>query len=257
MRVLVAALLATIIAAVAMTAAQSFNWLVDGDYATINVEGVAEVVAIPDVGTFSFTVEAESAEVATAQRESGEAINAIMTYLQEEGGVADTDVKNTGYNTFPRYEFRNTTNCEFGRCPQERELIGYVVTQSVTVKVRETDDAGRLIGGVGERGATNMSNLSFEVDDIEAKKEEARLAAIVDAKAKAGRLANELDVRLGDILSFSDGSDGGFYPRPFESRAMMSDEGFGGDMMEAAFAPEIAVGEDTIIARVTITYELK
>jgi len=68
-------------------------------------------------------------------------------------------------------------------------------------------------------------------------------------------LAEELDVRLGDILSFSDSGSG--YPMP------MYAEGRGGvatmDMAveEAAFAPEIAVGEDEITARVTITYEIK
>lgn len=257
MRVLVAALLVTIIAAVVATAAQSFSWLMDRDYATINVEGVAEVVAVPDVGAFSFAVEAEAANVAAAQEQSGEAINAIMSYLKEEGGVAETDIKTTGYNTYPRYEFRNTSNCFLGNCPQERELVGYVVTQIVTVKVRETADAGRLIGGVGERGATNLSNLQFEVDDIEAKKEEARLAAVEDAKAKAERLAKELDVRLKNIINFNDTSGGDWhFAADYAPRAMemaVEEDSF----TTGSFAPEIAVGEDTITARVTITYKIK
>jgi uncharacterized protein YggE len=256
MRVLVALLIATIIAAVALMAAQSFNWLIDDDFASINVEGVAEVVAVPDIGVFSFMVETEAADVAAAQSDATNAMNSIMAYLRDEGGVAENDIKTTGYNASPRYEWRATELCITGNCPRERVTVGYVVTQNVNVKVRDTEQAGTLIGGVGQRGATNMSGLSFEVDDLEAVKEEARLLAIADAKAQAERIADELDVRLGDILNYSDGGGGGF-PMPYATRGAM-------DMMavdEMAFAepviPDIAVGEDTITARVTITYEIK
>lgn len=259
MRVILATLGVVLILLIGGQVAQLYGFKTpEYQKATINVEGVAEVTAIPDVGVFNFSVEAESEDVATAQEESGEKINDIMTYLKTEGGVEEKDIKTTGYNTYPRYEWEQR-QCFAGDCDNERVLKGYVVTQSVTVKVRETEKAGTLIAGVGSRGATNMSGLSFEVDDLEAKKEEARLLAIADAKEKAKRLASELDVRLGDIMSFYDSGDGG-YPMPMyaETRA-----GMGGDMAfdmaveEAAFAPNISVGEDTIMARVTITYEIK
>lgn len=255
MRILVALLLSVIIAAIALITAQSFNWLVDDNYASINVEGVAEVVAVPDVGRFSFTVETEAVDVSTAQKDATDTMNSIMSYLREEGGVAETDIKTTGYNAQPRYEYRATATCTLGNCPRERVEVANVVTQSVAVTVRDTDRAGVLIGGVGQRGATNLSGLRFEVDDIEAVKEEARLAAIADGKAQAERIAAELGVRLGDILNYSD-SAGGYQPVPYESRAMMMDIAVE-EVGFAAVEPDIAVGEDTITARVTITYEIK
>lgn len=258
MRVLVALALASLTFVSFAAAAQMLNWNVAEDnYATISVEGVAEVTAVPDIGAFHFTVEAEDADVAVAQETSGEKINAIMEYLKTEGGIEEKDIKTTGYNTYPRYEYERT-NCTFGDCSSERVLKGYVVTQSVSVKVRDTQKAGALISGVGSRGATNLSGLSFEVDDLEGKKEEARLAAIADAKGKAKRLADELGVRLGDIVSFNDGNYGG-YPMPMmaETRAMDGDMMFDEAVSEKAFAPEIAVGEDTITARVTLVYKIK
>jgi len=256
MRVLVAALLIVIILAVGSAAAQNLNWLSPERYdPTINVEGVAEVTAVPDVGHFSFTVEAEAPDVATAQKDSGEKINAIMEFLKNEGGVDEKDIKTSGYNTYPRYEWERKV-CITGDCDRERVLKGYVVTQSVSVTVRDIEKAGYLLAGVGERGATNISGLNFEVDDIEGKKEEARLAAIADAKEKAKRLAKELGVRLGDIVSFNDGS--GYYPMPMmEREALSSDMAIGGEFEEKTLAPEISVGEDTITARVTITYKIK
>lgn len=258
MRIIVATLGVMAILAVAGAVAHMLNLIsYEPSYTTINVEGVAEVTAVPDIGSFRFTVEAEADDVAQAQKLSGEKINDIMGYLKEEGGVDEKDIKTTGYNAQPRYEYRRE-NCTTGfGCDSERVLMGYTVTQNVQVKVRDTEKAGELIGGVGGRGATNMSGLSFEVDDLEALKEEARLLATADAKEKAERLADELDVRLGDVMNFHDGGNGYPMPSMLESRVLMMDDAYGGDMEEKAFAPEIAVGEDTITARVTITYQIK
>lgn len=260
MRVLVAVLLGMLILAVFGVIAQTFNWSsTEPNHATINVEGVAKVNAVPDVGTFSFTVEAESMEVATAQEESSQKINDIMGYLKGEGSVEEKDIKTTGYNVYPRYEWEARLECFGPNCDRDRVLKGYVVTQNVQVKVRDTGKAGELVAGVGGRGATNVSGLSFEVDDIEGKKEEARLLATADAKEKAKRLADELGVRLGDLISFNDGGNGG-YPMPVyaERSAVAMDMAVGGDHAEEpTFSPEISVGENEITARVTITYKLK
>ncbi|MFT5036765.1 MAG: hypothetical protein ACI9VM_000329 [Candidatus Azotimanducaceae bacterium] len=258
MRTIVATLGVLLIILVGASALQKIGFSsFEQNYATINVEGVAEVTAVPDLGSFSFSVEAEAVDVVTAQEESGEKINEIMAYLEGEAGVAEKDIKTTGYNTYPKYEWVTSSVCTQGRCDREQKLMGYVVTQMVRVKVRSTDSAGTLIAGVGSRGATNLSGLSFEVDDLEGKKEEARLLAITDAKEKAKRLAKELDVRLGDILSFNDGNSGGYYPMMAESRGMSVDMAFSDSIEEKSFAPEIAVGEDIITAHVTITYEIK
>ena len=252
MRVLVAALLVTIILAVAASAAQALEWtFFEDNYATINVEGSAEVVVVPDIATFSFTVEAEAEDAAVAQEQSATAINDITTFLSEQG-VEETDIKTTGYNVFERYTW---TECApFVPCNRERESAGFTATQQVMVKVRATDNAGTLIAGAGERGATNISGLRFEVDDRDALEEEARLMAIKDAKEKAKRRAKELDARLGDVLSVNDGS-GGYFPEPMMARSFEESMEFA--MADAAIAPEISVGENTIRASVTITYELK
>ena len=256
MRIIVATFGVAGIVAVAAIAADELQLLsYEPSYTTINVEGVAEVTAIPDIGSFNFTVEAEATDVAQAQELSGKKINDIMAYLKSEGAVEEKDIKTTGYNAYPRYEYKRE-KCLRGYCENKRELVAYVVTQNVRVKVRDTKKAGELIGGVGSKGATNMSGLSFEVDDMDALKEEARLLATSDAKEKAKRLAKELGVRLGDIVNFSDGGSAE-NPRQYMARGMMDDIAVSDEGSSKAFAPNISVGEDTITAHVTITYQLK
>ena len=220
--------------------------------AMISVTGKGEVFAVPDIGQFSFSVQAEAEDAAVAQEQSGTAINEIIAYLRDQG-VAKTDIKTTNYNLFPRYRFEERICVPGTFCgPGEQIPDGFEVSQSVEVKVRNTDDATSIITGVGERGATNISGLNFVVDDTDALVAEARAEAIKDAKEKAQKLAADLGVRLVKINSFYE-EDSRYLPEPYQVRNMafdeMSDSGFGG--------AELPMGEDQTPVRVTITYEIR
>lgn len=217
---------------------------------SIMVRGEGEVMARPDVGAFSFSVTAEAKDAASAQTQSAEKTNAILAYL-EEAGVEEKDVKTSGYSLNPKYRYE-TQVCPVNMyCPPSDPVIdGYTVTQTVEVKVRDLDKAGDLISGTGERGATNISGLSFTVDDESNLKAEAREAAIADAKEKAQVLADELGVRLVRIMSYYE-EEG--YPMPYG--------GYGGDAMmarsEAAVAPSFPTGENETKTTVSITFEVR
>lgn len=221
------------------------------DYdATISVTGEGEVLAVPDVGQFSFSVTAVADTAVAAQEASGTAINDILAYLREQG-IEDKDIKTQNYNLYPRYRWEERV-CPFGSyCgPGEQVQDGFEVSQTVTVKVRETDKAGAIIAGVGEMGATNISSLNFTIDDMEALRAEAREQAIADAKAKAERLADQLGVDLKRIVSFYE--EQGYYQPYYSERsymAMDAAEGFGG--------AELPMGEESTKVSVNITYEIK
>ncbi len=222
--------------------------------ATITVSGEGEVLAVPDVGQFSFSVNAEGVDASEAQELSGTKINDILNYLKEQG-IEDKDIKTQNYNMYPkwRYEERECFSINSYCPPGERVQDGFEVSQTVMVKIRQTDTSGQIIAGVGERGATNISSLSFTIDDTDALKAEAREMAIQDAKQKAVTLAEQLGVRLTRMQYYYE-DEGMHYEPMYAERAMsfdMADEsaGFGGAQMP--------VGEDATTARVTITYEVK
>ncbi len=221
-----------------------------GGPTTIMITGTGEATAVPDIATFSFSVRGEGADAAAAQAKSAEAINAIMAFVKEQG-VAEKDVQTSGYNMYPKFKYEQKP-CVMGMyCPPGEQIAdGFEVSQMVTVKVRETAKAGALLAGVGERGATDISGLTFTIDDEDALKAQARKAAIEDAQAQAAVLADQLGVRLGDMTSY------------YEETPMPYYGGMGGDMMMSAKAemaptPEIAVGEGTVTAKVNLTYEIK
>ncbi len=216
---------------------------------TITVSGEGETFAIPDIAEFSFSVHKEAKTVPDAQSQSAEAINAITSYLRE-GGIEERDIKTVSYSVNPRYEYPEI-RCITYPCPQPgtRELASYEVYQSIQVKVRDTDKAGEFLSGVGERGATDVSGITFSIDDDEALQEEARNMAIKDAREKAAKLSKELDVRLVRVVSFN---ESGNFPI-YDSYAF----GKGGIASPASVVPDIPVGENKIISNVTITYQIK
>jgi uncharacterized protein YggE len=97
-----------------------------------------------------------------------------------------------------------------------------------------------------------LNGPQFEIDDPEALKEQARREAIADAKEKAKRLAADLEVSLGKIVSFNENSNN---PQPYYRNdfAMMAKSA----VMEDSFVPELPAGENDINATVTITYKIK
>ncbi len=215
---------------------------------TISVRGLGEVTRMPDVATFSFTVHAETDTPEAAQAQSAEAANMILAY-RGEAGIPENDIKTVHYNLSPRYEYPRT-NCTPTFCPPSNPtLVGYSVDQTVEVKVRDTEQAGTLIAGVGERGATNVSGLTFTVDDDDAAKADARAQAVADAKAKAETLADTLGVRLVRLTGFWEEEQ--YYP--------MAERAYGGMMMDAASAaaPQLPSGENTITSVVNLTYEIR
>ena len=221
-----------------------------GGPTTITVSGEGEMVAVPDVGQFSFAVEAKGDDAATAQSVSAEQINEILTYLIGEG-VEEKDIKTESYNLFPRYRYEERI-CPVGSfCPSGDPIMdGFTVSQSIQVKVRDLTEAGALIAGVGERGATNLRGLNFAVDDTSKMEADAQALAIADAQAKAVVLAQALGVRIERMTGFYAEENG---PMPYGG---VRDE----MMLEAKsvmVAPEVPAGEQKMIKRVNVTFAVK
>lgn len=224
---------------------------IDPAYNSISVSGEGEVLARPDVATFSFSISADAKSVSEAQGTVTEKMDVILLGL-ETMGVEEKDIKTTDYSIWPKYKYEPLI-CTPTYCPPARQIEdGYTVTHSVSIKIRKTGEAGKALALVGERGVTNLSGISFIVDDPDKILEEARAMAIADAKEKARALSKDLGVRLVRVVSFYDNTGGGI---PYYAEAM----GMGGDMAREikAPAPTIPMGENKITVNVTVVYEIR
>jgi uncharacterized protein YggE len=235
---------------------KEFKYVGSGTTATnvITVSGEGEVFAVPDLATFSVTVTEEAKEVKDAQKVATKKMNAIIEYLKDQG-VEEKDIKTTSYNVYPKYEWI-TESCARGPgypCGGgKQELAGFEVSQTLDVKVRDTEKAGDILSGVGSRGVQNVSGLSFTIDEEDKLKAEAREKAIDDAEEKANELADQLGVSLVRIVGFSENGDQPVY---YKREMLMAADT---EMSSAAApAPQLPTGENKISSNVTITYEIQ
>lgn len=250
--VLVLLLLATFLAVKTVSEIKAYRFIGGGVPIsnTITVSGEGEVFAVPDIASFSFSVIEKKLTVEEAQKEATQKIN-VALQLVRQAGVEDRDIKTTAYNVYPRYEFIRES-CVFGvPCPPgKRELTGYEVNQTISIKVRDTDKAGGILTDVGAVGVSSISGLNFTIDDEEELKQEARKAAIDNAKEKAKQLAKDLGVKLVRVVSFSESGSQPRFLRTF-------DTAFAESIDDGGVIPEIPVGENKIISNVSITYEIR
>lgn len=237
----------------ALKAFREFGYVGAGVSATntISVSGEGEVFAVPDIASFSVTVREDALEVADAQAEATKKANDIIAFLRAQG-IEERDIKTENYSVSPRYEWQEAATCRAGYCPPGKQVLaGYEVYQSLLVKVRDTKKAGDILSGVGNLGVSEVSGLSFTIDDDEALKADARAKAIADAEAKAKQLAGDLGVSLVRIVGFSEGEA---YQPYYAKREVMA---VAMDAMGGAPAPELPVGENKIMSNVTVTYEIR
>jgi len=210
------------------------------DKNTINVTGEGKISVKPDLAVANVSVVSESKKVSDAQAVNTQKMNAITNYLKNDLKIEDKDLKTVEYNIYPDYNYTQ----EGGRI-----FIGYKITQTLEVKIRDLAKVGDVLEGVVAKGANEVSSLQFTVDDLEKVKIDARKLAIDNAKAKAEALTSQLGVKLGRIVSFSENYYNP-YPGPYIMKEMSSGVGGGG------VVPDIQAGENEITVNVSVVYEM-
>ena len=220
---------------------------------TISLSGHGEVQAVPDIANVDFTIRKEAKTVKDAQDAVSQVEKKVLALLQTDN-ITLKDIKTQSVSFNPKYEYQYTgalVPCNQFGCPPrpgQNVITGYEAYESISLKIRNTDDTGKVIQGLGTLGVTELNGPNFTVDNEDALKATARKSAIVDAQTKAKALANDLGIHLGKITSFS---ESGNYPVPMYAKVDMAVGG-------AASAPAvIPKGENTISSDVTITYEIK
>lgn len=220
-------------------------------FRSFSASGDGKAVAIPDVAQFTFSVLTQGGkDLGVLQKENTTKVNRALGVVKA-AGVENKDIKTEQYSVEPRYQYSNCSPVllDSGKpCPPP-EIVGYTVQQTVSVKVRDFEKVGQLLGEVVQSGANSVSQLSFTLDDPTSAQNEARAEAIAKAKAKAKSIAKAGGFRLGRLLSIEEGG----YPDPIYKYSLGA-ESFGGP--SAAPAPAIEAGSQEVNVTVTLRYEI-
>jgi uncharacterized protein YggE len=215
----------------------------------ITVQGHGEVDKAPDTAKFSFTVQNEAADTATAQDVVSKKVAQVKADLIA-AGIDEKYITTDSYNSYPDYQYNNV-KCVTVPCPSQQTLKGYIVSQNVKVNVKDLSKAEAVAGILGKDGVTSIDGPNFGFEDAHEVSNEARDAAIADAKVQADKLASSLGVHIVRIVSFNEnGGNGGVMPVAYGAKSAMADA-------SAPAAPTLPTGVQTVTSDVSITYEIR
>jgi uncharacterized protein YggE len=213
---------------------------------TISVTGQGKIAAVPNVADINLGVVTQGETAREALSANSEKMAALQTILKERG-VASKDIQTTNLNVSPRYSQPPQPLPGRPQEPFTPRIVGYDVTNTVTVTARDLGKFGDLLDAVVTAGANQMHGISFRVDTPDSLLDEARKRAMADARRKADLMAGEAGVVVGPPISITDTGDSSPPPpRPMMGRAM-----------GLAMAVPVAAGEQELSVTVHVVYELK
>jgi len=202
--------------------------------ARVVVTGEASVSVAPDVAQIRSGVTTRGKTVHEATEANSKIMAAILNALAESG-IPQKDVRTTQFSIQPAYAAQ-----EPGK---EQKLVGYSVGNHVTAKIKHIEKLGEVLDRLIAAGATDVWNVELLVSDPAKALDQAREAAVADARRKAEIYAKAAGVPLGKVLSIAEAGT----PAPGPMRAFAE---------RSAAAVPIAPGENTLHAAVTVEFEI-
>lgn len=203
----------------------------------ITIEADGTVTATPDLATVTMGARTLAPTVAEAQTVNSEMLNKLHTRLQELG-ISKDDIQTKNYNVYPQYQYTE----------EGEQIDGYNVEQQVVVKIRNLDNASKVLALSGELGLNQISGLQFTLDDEDAYIKQAREDAMKQVQEKARILSTQLGVDIVGVVSYNEYNQSGYGPRPLYAQY---------DSYALSTAPTVEEGTTDISLHVSVTFEIK
>ena len=208
----------------------------------ITVSGQAEVLAVPDEVVFNLNATTLDKDLSIAQRKTDEAVRNVLA-LARKYQVPATQVQ-TGHISLEQ----TFSDEEATRKP--RVFLGYAVSKSIAIILRDVSKAEEMLGELFRSGITRITDVDFRTTQSRKLKDQARAMAIKSAQEKASALAREIGQSIGKAFTIvEEGADNR------QTANMSSFYIVGGSSSSESSA--IALGQISITARVTVSFELK
>ena len=164
----------------------------------IAARGVGRVAVKPDLAVVRVGAETRAPTVTDATADVSRRMNAVLTRVKALG-VAEHDITTVLYSIDPVTAPRRTEE-------DPSRIVAYHVANVAQVKIRDLTAAGRILDGALAAGANTISALQFTIDDPRPAEAEARAMAVKAAAVTAQQLAAAAGVRLGEVVSMTEGS---------------------------------------------------
>jgi uncharacterized protein len=203
----------------------------------LDVTAHGAVKRVPDIAVINTGVVTQAVDAATAMRDNAARMSRVVAALKK-AGLADKDISTTSISLNPQYRYVEN---------QVPVIVGYQASNQLNVRFRDIGKSGAILDILVKEGSNQINGPSMTIDDPGAAQDEARVAAMKAARARADLYANAAGLKVKRIVSISEseGYSGG--PVPMMAMSMARD---------AAPKTEIMPGEQSINVTVSVVFEL-
>jgi hypothetical protein len=161
---------------------------------TVNVVGEASIEATPTLVNISVSIEGEGKDAKLLRQENGEKLAKVIQAINKE----EVPMKNfqTDYvSLYKNYDYNTKT-------------YQYRISQTIKIKLDNLAKYETLMDALFEAGVNQINSVTFGIEDSTRAKlqQEARIAAIDDARKKALLYATSLDQNIGKALTIRETS---------------------------------------------------
>ena len=204
----------------------------------VTVRGEAQLEGPPDLAGLSCTLHAsgDSAEATRAQLASGS--QAIATLLEQFAAALER-TSTSGLHVSPNFNHKNPT-----------KITGYTGTFTTSLVVSDFEALSELILGLSALPASQVDGPWWSLKPDNPMHREVRLAAIADARRRAGDYADAFGATVSELVEVSD-LEGGMGGMPGPRGRFMAMEAMAAD---ASFSFEPAL--QTVTGQVTVRFTL-
>ena len=230
-------LLRVMFAASAVTAAE-----LSDEHRTIAMTGEATVNAMPDQALVNAGAVTQEKTAAAAVAANAEIMSAAVAAIRQLG-ISDQSISTSGFEQEPQYPPDDPKN------PQPRTIIGYQVTNKVSVRLTDVSRAGAVLDALIDAGVNQSVGVSFSIKNPQPLLDQARDLAAKDALKRAQIYTRAIGATLGPARSIHEGYSNSYTARSNEYEQVV--------VTAARRATPVAPGEQSVSASVTIEWTLR
>jgi len=166
----------------------------------ISVTGTATTSVDPDLLVIKFGVETQEKSAKDALVANSESMTLIVNTIKSLG-VSEDDISTSRISIYPIYDsYRDSVTEKY-----TQELVGYRVTNTITVETEQLNKAADIIDGGVSSGANRVDNVSFTLSpqkQLEVK-DDLLGQAVLNAKKKAENALAPLDHKIVGVKAVS------------------------------------------------------
>jgi len=160
------------------------------------VEGKAEIEKEPDIISLHFDITGRNADQGKANQEVQAKAKKLFA-LFKETRIEDRDVVAEGLASELEFERDETDEKKRGK------LIGYVVTRSFNVNIRDLTKYGKLGDQIMALGGVKLRYVSSEISNRDKLGEELWPKAIANAREQAEKTLNPMGMKIDSVFAVS------------------------------------------------------